>query len=118
MANRNLQRAEDALNSLIKSYPLLDLEKKAHIMPLDLTSFDSVKEFAKLFREKFDRCDVLINNAGVMMCPYELTKDGHEMQFGTNHLGHFLLTNLLFDLLLKSTDPRVINVSSSAHQFK
>jgi len=67
MANRNTKRAEDALNALKKQHAELDL--KAHIMPLDLSSFESVREFSRLYKEKFDKLDVLINNAGVMMCP-------------------------------------------------
>jgi len=58
----------------------------------------------------------MILNAGIMMCPYSLTKDGHEMQFGTNHLGHYLFTSLLNDLLLQSDSPRHITVSFLSHR--
>ena len=64
---------------------------------------------------KLSRLDLLVNNAGIMMCPLWRTKQGFEMQFGTNHLGHFLLTNLLLDLLKKTNKSLIFNVSSLAH---
>ncbi|GFO11142.1 retinol dehydrogenase-like protein [Plakobranchus ocellatus] len=82
---------------------------------LDLSSFESIREFAKKFNESEDRLDILINNAGIMWCPRMLTKDGYEMQLGTNHFGHFLLTNLLIDKLKSSAPSRIINVSSLGH---
>lgn len=83
---------------------------------LDLASLQSVRALAKDVQQNEERLDVLINNAGIMMCPQWQTEDGFEMQFGVNHLGHFLLTNLLLDLLKKSTPSRVVNVSSLAHE--
>ena len=88
-------------------------------LPLDLASLDSVRSFAKDFQVKYDRLDVLINNAGIMACPYAKTKDGFEMQIGCNHLGHFLLLQLLAPLLLKTADmtgkpSRLVALSSSA----
>ncbi|XP_067298271.1 retinol dehydrogenase 11 [Pseudorasbora parva] len=83
---------------------------------LDLASLQSVRALAKDVQQNEERLDILINNAGIMMCPQWQTKDGFEMQFGVNHLGHFLLTNLLLDLLKKSTPSRVVNVSSLAHE--
>ncbi|KTF77248.1 hypothetical protein cypCar_00004324 [Cyprinus carpio] len=83
---------------------------------LDLASLQSVRALAKDIQQTEERLDVLINNAGIMMCPQWKTDDGFEMQFGVNHLGHFLLTNLLLDLLKKSTPSRVVNVSSLAHE--
>ncbi|XP_078593080.1 retinol dehydrogenase 13-like [Branchiostoma floridae x Branchiostoma japonicum] len=82
---------------------------------LNLASLDSVREFAAKVNAGESRLDILINNAGIMTCPQWKTEDGFEMQFGTNHLGHFLLTNLLLDKLKKSAPSRVVNVSSSAH---
>jgi NAD(P)-dependent dehydrogenase (short-subunit alcohol dehydrogenase family) len=73
-------------------------------LTLDLASLDSVRNFVKVFEEKYDRLDALINNAGIMACPFAKTKDNFEMQFGCNHLGHFLLTHLLTPLLLKSAE--------------
>jgi NAD(P)-dependent dehydrogenase (short-subunit alcohol dehydrogenase family) len=80
---------------------------------LDLSSLTSVRDFAKAVKQKY-KIHTLINNAGVMMCPHALTTDGYEIQFGTNHLGHFLLTKIfLRDILMLKG--RVINVSSRAH---
>ncbi|KAI2512565.1 Short-chain dehydrogenase reductase sdr [Fragilaria crotonensis] len=73
-------------------------------LPLDLASLESVRNFAKEFQAKYDRLDALINNAGIMACPYAKTKDGFEMQIGCNHLGHFLLLQLLAPLLLKTAE--------------
>jgi NAD(P)-dependent dehydrogenase (short-subunit alcohol dehydrogenase family) len=82
---------------------------------LDLADLSSVKNFANTFLAEHDQLDVLINNAGVMAVPYRKTADGFEMQFGTNHLGHFALTGLLIDLLKVTPNSRVVTVSSIAH---
>lgn len=81
----------------------------------DLASLDSVRAAAKEANERFDKLDLLINNAGVMACPKGETADGFERQFGTNHLGHFLLSNLLVPLLEKGKDARIVALSSRAH---
>ncbi|KAM3625973.1 uncharacterized protein V6R79_020689 [Siganus canaliculatus] len=86
------------------------------VKKLDLGSLQSVRDLAKEVNQKEARLDILINNAGIMMCPKWATEDGFEMQFGTNHLGHFLLTNSLLDLLKKSAPSRVVIVSSLAHE--
>ena len=83
------------------------------VIKLDLADLDSVKLFADEFLDRYDRLDILVNNAGIMMTPHGTTKQGIEKQFGTNHLGHFLLTHLLLDILKKSNG-RVINLSSRA----
>lgn len=82
----------------------------------DFSSLNDVKNFAEELKYKFEKIDVLINNAGVYMNKKVLTKDGYETTFQVNHLSHFLLTNLLIDLIKKSNDGRIINVSSIAHQ--
>ena len=79
---------------------------------LDLTSLASVRAFASWLLERHPRIDLLVNNAGVMVTPFERTADGFEMQFGTNHLGHFLLTGLL----LPAAPGRVVNLSSGGHR--
>ncbi|XP_062513210.1 retinol dehydrogenase 14-like isoform X2 [Corticium candelabrum] len=82
---------------------------------LDLADLGSVRDFVRKVLEEERQVDVLINNAGVMACPFTKTSDGFEMQLGVNHLGHFLLTNLLLDRLKASAPSRVINVSSKLH---
>lgn len=87
------------------------------VMTLDLSDLDSVRSFADEFSGKFSRLDFLINNAGVMMPPYSKTKQGFELQFGTNHLGHFALTGLLMPILKQTGGSRVVTVSSGAHNW-
>ncbi len=87
------------------------------VMKLDLADLASVKSFADEFKGRFSRLDRLINNAGVMIPPYSKTVDGFELQFGTNHLGHFALTSQLFALLAQTVEARVVNVSSGAHRI-
>ncbi|XP_069462805.1 retinol dehydrogenase 13 isoform X2 [Ambystoma mexicanum] len=82
---------------------------------LDLSSLKSVREFAQNINQEESHVDILINNAAIMRCPYWMTEDGFEMQFGVNHLGHFLLTNLLLEKMKNSGHSRIINVSSLAH---
>lgn len=91
--------------------------EKVETILCDLASLKSVRECAKEAAARLDRIDILINNAGVMACPFSTTADGFEMQFGTNHLGHFLLTNLLMPLIRKGTDPRIVNLSSRGHHL-
>uniref|UniRef100_A0A673BIP5 Si:ch211-107o10.3 n=1 Tax=Sphaeramia orbicularis TaxID=375764 RepID=A0A673BIP5_9TELE len=86
------------------------------VKKLDLASLQSVRALAKDIQENEQHLDILINNAGIMMCPKWKTEDGFEMQFGVNHLGHFLLTVCLLDLLKKSAPSRIVIVSSIAHK--
>ncbi len=109
LANRSPEKSDAALAELASSGP-----GNATALPLDLTSLASVRECAKAFLDRHDRLDILVNNAGVMATPFERTADGFELQFGVNHLGHFLLTHLLEDALLASPAARVVNVSSDA----
>ena len=81
----------------------------------DFSSLEEVKKFSNQLHEKYDRLDVLINNAGVYMRQKELSKDGFEMTFAVNHLSHFLLTYLILDLIKKPDHSRIINVASMAH---
>ncbi|XP_078001174.1 retinol dehydrogenase 13-like [Glandiceps talaboti] len=85
------------------------------VLHLDLSSMQSVRNFVSEFKKEEKKLDILINNAGLMRCPRWKTVDGFEMQFGVNHLGHFLLTNLLLDVLKESAPSRVVTVSSTAH---
>ena len=87
------------------------------IEELELGSIASIRAFADRFLAKHDRLDLLINNAGVMACPYATTSDGFEMQFGSNHLGHFLLTGLIAPAVLKAAPARIVSLSSRGHQM-
>lgn len=86
-------------------------------MLCDLASFDSIRSFAEEFLAAYPVLDVLINNAGVVTVKRELTLDGYEMDFGVNHLGHFLLTNLLLGALKKAEQGRVVVVASGAYKI-
>jgi NAD(P)-dependent dehydrogenase (short-subunit alcohol dehydrogenase family) len=90
---------------------------KAELMTLDLADLASVRRFAAECARRFDRIDVLCNNAGVMALPLQRTKDGFEMQMGTNHLGHFALTGLMIDQLKAAPGARVVSVASNAHKW-
>ena len=84
---------------------------------LDLSNLDSVKEFATTYTSENHELSILINNAAVMACPFEKTADGFELQFGTNHLGHYALTRLLLPLLINANGARVICLSSTGHMI-
>ncbi|XP_043082349.1 retinol dehydrogenase 12 isoform X2 [Puntigrus tetrazona] len=113
LACRDLEKAEAARKELIEDSGNRNIVANK----LDLSNTKSVRDFAELVNKEEKRVDILINNAGIMMCPYSKTADGFEMQFGVNHLGHFLLTYLLLDLLKKSSPSRIINVASVAHTW-
>ncbi|MEM1326898.1 MAG: oxidoreductase [Bacteroidota bacterium] len=112
LACRNKTKAENARREMLKTVPDADID----ILLIDLSKLDSVREFAENYQRKYDRLDLLINNAGVMMPPYTKTEEEFELQFGANHLGHFLLTGLLLDVLLKTPNSRVVSLSSLAHK--
>ncbi|MDT5224441.1 MAG: hypothetical protein QOG19_1848 [Mycobacterium sp.] len=114
MAVRNLEKGKQAAARITEATPGADVE----LQELDLTSLDSVRSAAAELRSAHDRIDLLINNAGVMYTPKSTTKDGFEMQFGTNHLGHFALTGLLLDRLLPVKGSRVVTVSSLGHRIR
>lgn len=95
---------------------LANLDARLDVELVDLTSLASVRAFADRVGAKYPSIQVLVNNAGVMYTPYEQTVDGFEMQFGTNHVGHFLLTNMLVPSLLEGAPARVINLSSGGHR--
>jgi NAD(P)-dependent dehydrogenase (short-subunit alcohol dehydrogenase family) len=113
LANRSAEKSEAALADL--SAFAGGGPGSAEIIPLDLTKLSSVRECAKMFLDRHDRLDILVNNAGVMATPFERTTDGFELQLGVNHLGHFLLTELLTPALLAAPAPRIVNVSSDAY---
>jgi len=111
MACRNLKKSQKALDSLAASGG----PGKAVLMKLDLSDFSSIRSFAARIRENYTAVDILINNAGIMATPYGKTVDGFELQFGTNHLGHFLLTGLILDLITAAEASRVVTITSIAH---
>ena len=111
-AARDLDKAEHALANARDRLPDTSIE----LGRLDLGSLASVREFAGWFRERHDVLHLLVNNAGVMATPFDRTADGFELQFGTNHLGHFLLTVLLLPVLRASAPARIVNVSSAGHR--
>ncbi|CAK8674464.1 retinol dehydrogenase 14-like [Clavelina lepadiformis] len=113
MACRNMEKAEEAKQKILEEVKGADLVLKK----LDLASLESVREFAQDINENESRLDILINNAGIMACPQWKTKEGFEMQLGTNHIGHFLLTKLLLDLIKKSAPSRIVIVSSLAYKW-
>ena len=113
LACRNMEKAQAAFEKIQFEIP----ESRVEIMELDLVNLESVRIFSDQFKSKYDRLDVLLNNAGIMMVPYGLTMDGFERQFGTNHLGHFALTGMLIDMLVNTHGSRVVNVSSNGHRF-
>lgn len=111
IACRSLDKARPAASAITAAHPGAAIE----VMELDLANLASVRAFADAFHRQHRRLDVLCNNAGVMAIPYSRTADGFEMQFGTNHLGHFALTGLLIDRLLATAGARVVTVSSGMH---
>jgi len=113
MTARTMEKGESARESIVRDFPEADIS----VMILDLSDLTSVKAFAESFRAKYDRLDVLLNNAGIMITPYFLTKDGFEGQMGINHLGHFALTLRLRDIIKNTSGARVVNVSSNAHKM-
>ncbi|KAE9611316.1 putative very-long-chain 3-oxoacyl-CoA reductase [Lupinus albus] len=118
MGVRNMTAANDVKESILKEIP----SAKVDAIELDLSSMDSVKKFASEFNSSGLPLNILINNAGIMACPFALSKDNIELQFATNHIGHFLLTHLLLDNMKKTAHEskkqgRIVNVASEAHRF-
>lgn len=110
LTSRSIEKGEAAKAKIGK------VKGKIEVMELDLMDFASIKGFAENFKKKYNRLDVLLNNAGIMTTPYFLTKDGLEAQNRTNHFGHFALTGQLFDLIKNTPKSRIVNVSSMAHK--
>jgi len=113
LAVRNLDKGKAAADLIVRANPGADVS----VQELDLTSLHSIEEAAHELRSGLDQLDLLINNAGVMMTPRSTTKDGFELQFGTNHLGHFAFTGHLLDLLVSTPLSRVVTVSSLGHRM-
>jgi NAD(P)-dependent dehydrogenase (short-subunit alcohol dehydrogenase family) len=112
LACRDTGKAERAAARLSAATPQVAVS----VVRLDLASLDSIRAAAEQIRASHERLDLLINNAGLMMPPHGTTADGFELQFGTNHLGHFALTGLLLDRMLAVPGSRVVTVSSNGHR--
>ncbi|GFP99175.1 short-chain dehydrogenase tic 32 chloroplastic [Phtheirospermum japonicum] len=118
MAVRNVDSGKKVKDTIIKEIP----GAKIDVMELDLSSFASVRKFASEYNSSSLPLNLLINNAGVMAPPFMLSQDNIELQFATNHLGHFLLTNLLLDKMKKTAlesqrEGRIVNLSSEGHRY-
>lgn len=118
MAVRNVNAGNNVKEKILKENPAAKID----IMEMDVSSLASVRKFVSEYISLARPLNILINNAGIMATPFKLSKDGIEMQFATNHLGHFLLTSLLLETMKNTArdskkEGRIINVSSLAHQF-
>lgn len=113
LACRRLDAAEKAKEDILKNFS----DAQVTPMKLDLSNLKDVRRFVEDFQNHFDRLDLLVNNAGIMMSPYKETEDGFENQLATNFIGHFALTGLLMQLLLKTPDSRVITLSSLSYKW-
>lgn len=111
MACRDMDKCEMARADIV----LQTGNKFVYCRECDLASQQSIRNFVDQFKKEHKKLHILINNAGVMRCPKSYTVEGIEMQFGVNHIGHFLLTNLLLDVLKQSAPSRIVNLSSAAH---
>jgi NAD(P)-dependent dehydrogenase (short-subunit alcohol dehydrogenase family) len=114
LAVRDIEKGKHAAARIADTAPGANVR----VQPLDLTSLDSIRAATDELRAKHPRIDLLINNAGVMFTPKQTTRDGFELQFGTNHLGHFALTGLLLEQLLPVPGSRVVTVSSLGHRLQ
>ncbi|KAM3379839.1 short-chain dehydrogenase TIC 32, chloroplastic isoform X1 [Capsicum galapagoense] len=118
MAIRNIENGKKIKENIIKSIP----NAKIDFMELNLSSMESIRKFAKEYNSAGHPLNILINNAGIMIPPFILSQDKIELQFAVNHLGHFLLTNLLLENMKNTAkkskkEGRIVNVASAAHDF-
>ncbi|HEX6449715.1 MAG TPA: SDR family NAD(P)-dependent oxidoreductase [Trebonia sp.] len=114
LAVRDTEKGKAAAARIVDTAPGANVT----VQPLDLTSLDSIRAAAGELRARYPGIDLLINNAGVMFPPKQTTRDGFELQLGTNHLGHFALTGLLLEQMLPVPGSRVVTVSSLAHRIR
>jgi NAD(P)-dependent dehydrogenase (short-subunit alcohol dehydrogenase family) len=113
ITSRSAEKGEAARKEIIERTGSAHVE----VMALDLASFASIRAFAEAFLASHPRLDVLVNNAGLILSERTTTEEGFETTFGVNHLGHFLLTDLLLDRIKASAPARIVNVASEAHKF-
>jgi len=117
LACRSIQRGNDAADYIREQLTLEKATQDVRVMKLDLSSLASVRQFVEEFKKKEKRLDILVNNAGVAWIDTETTEDGFELVFAINHLGPFLLTNLLLDVIKQSAPSRIVTVSSAIHEW-
>lgn len=110
-------RDASKINETASEIKSINPDVRTRTLVLDLGSQKQIREAAAEVNNYDESIDILVNNAGVMACPYSTTSDGLETQFGTNHIGHFLFTNLILDKILASPNPRIVNVSSNGHRL-
>ncbi len=113
IAARDMDKAEEVKAGVIGATG----NDKIHIEALELASLAKIRAFAETFLSRYDSLNLLINNAGVMACPFAKTADGFEMQFGSNHLGHFYMTCLIMEALVRGAPARIVSLSSLGHRF-
>ncbi|RDC63105.1 SDR family oxidoreductase [Adhaeribacter pallidiroseus] len=113
LVSQNERRGTQVIREIYKELP----GAEAEFMPCDLADFSAVRQLAAKVQQRYSHLDVLINNAGILPGAHEITPDGFERSWATNHLGPFLLTNLLLDLVKQAPAGRIINVSSEAHRM-
>ena len=113
LACRNMEKAGEAKYKISKKYPRAQIKT----MKVDVSSLRSVEDFVGKFKQQYDRIDLLINNAGIMMSPHKVTEDGFENQLATNYLGHFVLTGRLLPLLTATSGARVVTLSSLSYKW-
>ena len=113
MAGRDQGKLDESVAAILADHPRAQLDT----ITVDLTSLENIRAATSRARQRFEKIDILINNAGVMATPFLHTADGFEMQLGTNHLGHFALTAELMPLVERGSAPRIVNLSSRGHHF-
>ncbi len=113
MAGRDQGKLDEAVAATFETVP----DAKLDTITLDLGSLESIRAATSRARQRFEKIDILINNAGVMATPFEHTSDGFERQFGTNHLGHFAMTAELMPLIERGDAKRIVNLSSRGHHM-
>ena len=113
LAGRSLSKIQPVIDRISAAYP----DVKTPFISLDLSNQNAIREAAASINESVQSIDILINNAAIMACPFAKTVDGIESQFGTNYIGHFLLTNLIMERLIAARGTRIVNVASAAHKM-
>ncbi|WP_088007017.1 oxidoreductase [Indiicoccus explosivorum] len=112
LAVRRIGKGHDAVARIQENHP----DARVDVQELDIADLSSIRAFAEHVSTRYEKLDLLVNNAGVMTPPLSQTADGFELQFGSNHLGHFALTGMLLPLLKNTPDSRVVTISSLAHR--